>query len=172
MKRLLQFLGLVLLWLGSPSCRAEGFLFEVDSPRFRITIPGIPQIKMEVHPKNALQPHMRFLGSAEPYTVAVFTPAAVDGMTPLECAGAVARTLAARPGTPPSDQVIKARLNNNTFVAMYAVPLVMGVQLNAHLLSGVGGRHCIEVHATKISIDEEDLAAWVAELEKASIEPN
>lgn len=127
---------------------------------------------MEVHPKNASQPHLRFLGSAEPYTVAVFTPTAVEGMTPLECAGAVARTLAARPGTPPPSQIIKARLNNNTFVAMYAVSLALGVQLNAHLLSGVGGRHCIEVHATKISIDEEDLATWVTELEKASIEPN
>jgi len=163
---------LVLLSYASLSCRAEGFLFEVDSPKFRITIPGIPQMKMEVHPKNASQPHMRFLGSAEPYTIAVFTPVTVAGMTPLECAGAVARTLAARPGTPPSDQVIKARLNNNTFVALYAVPLGMGVQLNAHILSGVGGRHCIEVHATKISIDEEDLAAWVTELENASIEPN
>jgi hypothetical protein len=171
MKRALQFMGLVLLTYASLSCGAEGFLFEVDSPRFRITIPGIPQLKMEVHPKNASQPHLRYLGSAEPYTVAVFTPAAAEGMTPLECAGAVARTLAARPGTPPPSEVFKARLNNNTFVAIYAVSLAMGVQLNAHILSGVGGRHCIEVHATKTSIDEEDLATWITELEKASIEP-
>jgi len=172
MKRALQFLCVVVLSCVSLSCRAEGFVFEVDSPRFRITIPGIPQMKMEVHPRNASQPHLRFLGSAEPYTVAIFTPSAAEGMTPLECAGAVTRTLAARPGTPPPDQVIKARLNDNTFVAMYAVPLVLGVQLNAHILSGVGGRHCVEVHATKVSIDEEDLAIWVTELEKASIEPN
>jgi hypothetical protein len=172
MKRALQFLGAVLLLYASLSCRAEGFLFEVDSPRFKITIPGIPQLRMEVHPKNASQPHLRFLGSAEPYTVAVFTPTAVEGMTPLECAGAVARTLAARPGTPPSSQIIKARLNSNTFVAMYAASLGIGVQLHAHILSAVGGRYCIEVHATKISIDEEDLASWVTEIEKASIEPN
>jgi hypothetical protein len=172
MKRVLPFLGLVLLTFASLSCRAEGFFFEVDSPNFRITIPGIPQMKMEVHPNRASQPHLRFLGSAEPYTVAVFTPTAVEGMTPLECASAVARTLAARPGTPPPDQVVKARLNDKTFVAMYAVPLAMGAQLNAHILSGIGGRHCIEVHATKLSVDEEDLASWVGELEKASIEPN
>jgi hypothetical protein len=172
MKRALQFLGAVLLWCASLSCRAEGFLFEVDSPRFKIAIPGIPQLRMEVHPKNASQPHLRFLGSAEPYTVAVFTPTAVEGMTPLECAGAVARTLAARPGTPPSSQIIKARLNSSTFVAMYATSLGMGVQLNAHILSAVGGKHCIEVHATKVSLDEEDLASWVTELENASIEPN
>jgi hypothetical protein len=172
MKRALQYLGAVLLLYASLLCRAEGFVFEVDSPRFRIAIPGIPQMKMEVHPKNASQPHLRFLGSAEPYTVAVYTPTAAEGMTPLECASAVVRTLAARPGAPPSSQVLKARLGDATFVALYAVQLTVGVQLNAHILSAAGGRYCIEVHATKISIDEEDLAAWVTELEKASIEPN
>jgi hypothetical protein len=172
MKRALRFLGVVLLSCASLSCGAEGFAFEVDSPRFRITIPGIPQLRMAVHPQNAAQPHLRFLGSADPYSVAVYTPAAVEGMTPLECASAVARTLAARPGTPPPSQVLKARLGNDTFVAMYAVALPVGVQLNAHLLSAVGGRYCIEVHATKLSIDVEDLATWVSELENARIEPN
>ncbi len=172
MTGVLRFVGVVLLSWASLSRGAEGFHLEVESPRFRIAIPGIPQMKMEVHPKNATQPQMRFLGSAEPYTVAVFTPAAVEGMTPLDCAGAVSRTLAARPGTPPAAQIVKARLNDRTFVVMYAVSLVMGVQLNAHILSGVGGRHCVEVHATKISVDEEDLAEWVSELEKAKIEPD
>ena len=163
----------MLLLCTSLSSGAEGFLFEVDSPRFRVAIPGIPQLKMETHPKNASQPHLRFLGSAEPYTVAIFTPAAVEGMTPLECAGAVARTLPSRPGTPPPSQILKARLNHNTFVVLYAAPLAVGVQLNAHILSAAtGGKYCIEVHATKISVDEEDLASWVTELEKASIEPN
>ena len=172
MKQALRTLGVVLLSCASLSCRAEGFVFEVDSPRFRITIPGIPQLKMEVHPQNASQPHLRFLGSAEPYSVAVYTPTAVEGMTPLECAGALARSLAARPGTPPPSEVLKARLGENTFVAMYAVSLGIGVRLNAHILSAAGGRYCIEVHATKLSIDEEDLASWVTELEKATIEPN
>lgn len=172
MLRALQFLGTVVLLCASLSCRAEGFAFEVDSPRFKITIPGIPQLRMEVHPQNASQPHLRFLGSAEAYSVAVYTPTAAEGMTPLECAAAVTRTLAARPGTPPPSEVLKARLGRNTFVAIYAVSLGMGVRLNAHIISAVGGRHCIEVHASKLSIDEEDLASWVTELEKASIEPN
>lgn len=171
MLRALQFWGTIVLLHASLSCGAEGFAFEVDSPRFKITIPGIPQLKMGVHPQNATQPHLRFLGSADPYSVAVYTPIAAEGMTPLECAGALARSLAARPGTPPPSQVLKGRLGNNTFVAMYAVALPVGVQLNAHILSAVGGRYCIEVHATKLSIDEEDLASWVTELEKATIEP-
>jgi hypothetical protein len=167
----LRLLGAGLLLSVSLSCRAEGFLFEVASPGFRVTMPGIPQMRMEVHPQNASQPHLRYLGSAEPYTVAIFTPAAAEGMTPLECASAVARTLAARSGTPPSSQVLKAKLDNNTFVAIYAAPITPGVRLNAHILSAAGGRHCIEVHVTKISLDEEDLASWFTEIEKASIEP-
>jgi hypothetical protein len=171
-KRPLQYLGAALLLCASLSCRAEGFLFAVESPDFKVTIPGIPPVRMEVHPKNASHPHLRFLGTAQPYTVAIFTPAAADGMTPLECAGAVARSLAARPGTPPPAQVLKTRLEKNTFVAIYAVTLVPGVQLNAHILSAAGGKHCIEVHVTKVSIDEEDLASWFTEIEKARIEPN
>lgn len=170
MMRALPILAAVLIQLASLPCRADGFVFEVASPKFRVSIPGIPQIKMDVHPKHASQPHLRFLGSEEPYTVAVFTPAAAAGMTPLECASAITRTLEARAGTPPSSQIIKARLGDKTFVVVYAAPLAGGgVQMNAHILSSAGGKHCVEVHATRISIDEEDLASWATEIEKASI---
>ena len=165
--------GTVLLLAASLPCRAEGFAFEVASPKFKVTIPGIPQMKMEVHPKNASQPQLRFLGFADPYAVAIFTPAAVGGMTSLECAGAIARTLAAKPDVPPSSQIVKARLDDRTFVAIYAALLVVGVQLHAHLLSAAGGgTHCVEVHATRVSIDEDDLASWITNLQKASIAPD
>ena len=172
MARALLGWGTVLILFASLPCRAEGFAFEVASPKFKVAIPGIPQMKMEVHPGNASRPQLRFLGSEDPYTVAVFTPAAVAGMTPLECASAISRSLAARPGTPPSSQIIKARLDDSTFVAIYAAPLGGGVQLHAHLLSGAGGTHCVEVHATRVSIDEDDLSSWITDLEKASIKPD
>jgi hypothetical protein len=172
MMRALLCWSTVLILSGSLSCRAEGFVFEVAAPKFKVAIPGIPQMKMDVHPRNASQPHLRFLGSAQPYTIAVSTPAAAAGMTPLECASAITRSLAARPGTPPPEQIFKARLNDRTFVAIYAAQLVGAVQLHAHFLSAAGGTHCIEVHATKISILEEDLASWITELEKTSIEAN
>lgn len=170
MMRALLGWGTVLLLAASLSCRAEGFAFEVASPKFKVTIPGIPQMKMDVHPKNASQPQFRFIGSADPYAVAIFTPAAVGGMTPLECAGAIARTLEARAGVPPSSEIVKARLDDRTFVAIYAAPLVVGVQLHAHLLTAAGGgTHCVEVHATRVSIDDDDLASWITNLQKASI---
>jgi len=170
MRRTLFVTALVVF--GSLPCRADGFAFEVASPKFKVIIPGIPQLKMDVHPNNATQPHLRFLGTDEPYSVAVFTPTAAAGMTPLECAGAIARTLAARPGTPPSSQILKARLDGNTFVAFYATPLAAGVLLHAHLLSAAGGTHCVEVHATRVSIQEDDLGSWITDLDKASIKPD
>jgi hypothetical protein len=167
---LTKILAAIVLLFVSLSCGAEGFAFEVASPKFKVSIPGLPQMKMELHPRNATQPHLRYLGADGPYTIAVFTPAAAAGMTPLECAGATVKTLAARPGVPQAPEVYKSRLNDKTFIAIYAVQAAPGVHLHAHLLSAAG-KHCIEVHATWISVDEEELAAWVGTLEKASIEP-
>ena len=149
----------VLLLSSSLSCQAEGFAFEVESPKFKVSIPGLPQMKMELHPKNASQPHLRFLGAEGPYTVAVFTPAAAAGMTPLECAGATVRALAARPDVPPASEVYKSRLNDRTFIAIYAVQRALGVHLHAHLLSSAGGKQCVEVHASWMSMEEEELGA-------------
>ena len=161
-----------LILLVSLSCRAEDFKFEVASPRFRISIPGVPQLKMEVHPRHAAQPQLRYLGAEEAYAVSVFTPTAAAGMTPLECASAIVRTLGGRPGVPPPAEVYKARLNATTYVAAYAAPAGGTMQLNAHFMSAAGGTHCIEVHATKTMIEEEELAPWLSAIGNASIEPD
>lgn len=163
--------GAILILGASLPCRADDFVFEVASPKFRVSIPGIPQLKMEVHPKNASQPHLRYLGSEGAFTVSVFTPAAAAGMTPLECAAATVRALEARPGVPAPADIYKARLNGTTFMAAYAAPFGGTVQLHAHLLSAAGGTHCIEVHTTRTALQEEEIAPWLGELAKARIEP-
>lgn len=160
----------VLLLFLSSTCQAQGFAFEVASPKFKVSIPGLPQIKMEVHPRNASQPHLRYLGADGPYTVAVFTPTAAAGMTPLECAGATVKGLAARPDVPPPSEVYKSRLNDRTYIALYGVQIATGARLHAHLMSAAAGTHCIEVHATHISVEEEELDAWVAAFQKARID--
>lgn len=162
----------VLILFGSFNCRADDFVFEVNSPKFRITMPNVPAMTMEPHPMHAAQPHLRFLGSEGPYTVSVITPTAAAGMTALECAVSTLRTLGARPGVPPSSQIHRARVNDNTFVAIYASLHQGIVRLNAHVLSAAGGTHCIEVHASQMSTSEDDLAPWIAGFAKASIDPN
>jgi len=172
MRRTLFLLGTTLILSASLSCGAAGFDFEVAAPKFRVSLPAVPQMKMDLHPKSAEQPQFRYQGVEAPYTVSIFTPAAAAGMTPRECASATLRSMAGRPGVPPPAQLYKAQLNDATFVVIYASTFVGGVQLNAHVLSAAGGAHCIEVHVTKASMLTEDLETWIDEFEKARIKPN
>ncbi len=172
MRRALLLWGAVLSLLGSFTCNAAEFSFDVAKPKFSVILPGIPQMAMGTHPMNATQPHLRYQGSEGPYTVSVFTPAAAAGMTPLECASATVRTLAARAGVPPAAQIYKARLNDTTYVAIYAETLPGGAHLHAHFLSAAGGTHCIEVHASRISTSDDDLAPWFEDSMKGSIKPD
>lgn len=172
MTRVFLVWGTALTLFGSFNCRADDFVFEVNSPKFKITMPNIPAMAMNTHPMHAAQPHLRFLGSKGPYTVSVITPTSAAGMTALECAASTLRSLRARPGVPQSSQVYRARINDDTFVAIYASALGGLVRLNAHVLSAVGGTHCIEVHASQMSASEDDLAPWIEGFAKANVEPN
>jgi hypothetical protein len=167
--RLPAFLCAAPLLLAAHAAAAQDFVFEVDAPKFKVTLPGIPPMKLEKHPLNAEQPHLRFLGSEGPYTVSVVTPKAAAGRTPLECASATVRTMAARPNVPPAAQVLKTRINARTYAAMYATHVGAAVQLNAHFLSAAGGTHCIEVHASKMSTSADDVDPWFKAFDKADI---
>jgi hypothetical protein len=57
-------------------------------------------------------------------------------MTARECASAILRTLAERPNVPPAAELIRERLDDSTYVVMYAAKLPGFLQLNAHFLSG------------------------------------
>lgn len=168
--RALLVWGTALIFSASFNCRADDFVFEVDSPKFSITLPNMPSMTMDAHPMHASNPHLRFLGSSGPYTVSAITPTSAAGMSAFECAASTVRSLGTRLGVPDSSQIYRARINDNTFVAIYASPLGGVVRLNAHVLSAVGGTHCIEVHASKISTSEDDLAPWFEAFAKANIE--
>lgn len=162
---------LAVLLLASAGAKAEVLVFEVAAPKFKVTLPNVPRMAMDVHPMNAERPHLRLLGTEGPYTVSVMTPTAQAGMSALECASATLGSIAQRPGVPPREQIYKVRLNERTFAAIYVSPLPQGAQLNAHLMSAVGGTHCIEVQASKVSTSPEELDAWIEAFDKANIEP-
>lgn len=160
MKTVLVACATALGLLAGPSASAQEFEFIATAPDFAVTIPGIPIISMGPHPMRGTHPHLRYMGSQGPYTVSIITPGAERGMTALQCAGATVRSLAARPNVPPSDQFYKARLDDNTFVAIYAAQMPGFLQLHAHLLSAAGGTHCIEVHVSKIATSTEEVEPW------------
>lgn len=168
MKRTLFWL---VLLLASAGARAEDFVFEVAAPKFKVTLPDVLRMKLEVHPLYASKPHLRLLGTEGPYTVSVMTPTAEAGMSALECAGATLRSIAQRPGVPPREQIYRVRLNERTFAAIYSSPLPSAMQLNAHLMSAAGGTHCIEVHASRISTSSDDVDGWFKAFDKADISP-
>lgn len=158
-----------LLLLISVVCQAEGYEFEVLSPKFKVTIPNLPEIKMEEHPMHGTQPHLRYMGSTAPYTISILTPTADKEMTALDCAGSTIQRLPNRPGVPELSSIYKARLDDTTFIALYAIPFEGFVQFNAHILSGTSG-YCIEVHASRISTSKDDVDAWFGGFTKAHIE--
>lgn len=164
-----MLLALVLL-LASAAVRAD-FIFDVDAPKFRISIPAFPPVKMEIHPMHAQHPQLRYLGSNGPYSVSVFTPAADAGMGARECALATLRTLAKREGVPPLAQILRTQIGPQTYMAMYATQLGGLAHLHAHYFSAAGGTHCVEVHASMASTSPDELKLWQADMQKASIEP-
>ena len=163
-------LAAALALLASLDAGAQEFVFEATAPDFKVTIPGIPPIRMGPHPMQGTHPHLRYMGADGPYTISIITPSADRGMTALECAAATVRSLASRPNVPPPAELYRVRLDENTFVAIYTAQMPGFLQLHAHLLSAAAGTHCIEVHASKIATSPEDVAPWFDDFGKARIE--
>ncbi|MGH8720484.1 MAG: hypothetical protein ACREU4_00765 [Burkholderiales bacterium] len=148
---------------------AQEFVFESAEPRFTVTIPGIPPLRMGPHPMRDTHPHLRFQGAEGAYSVSIITPGAAPGMSARECASATLRSLAARPSVPPIEEMYRTRLDEATFAVIYATQMPGFLQLNAHLLSAAAGTHCVEVHASKIATSEDDVAPWFGGFGKARI---
>jgi hypothetical protein len=157
--------------LAAPHSSAEEFVFAVTAPGFKVTIPNLPPLRMSPHPMQATHPHLRFMGAEGAYTISVITARAA-GMSALECASAILRSLDARPNVPPAAELYRARLDDSTYVVLYAAHLPGFLQLNAHFLSAAAGTHCIEVHASKIASSLEDIDPWFKSFDKAKIEPD
>ncbi|MDH3320956.1 MAG: hypothetical protein OEO84_14880 [Betaproteobacteria bacterium] len=160
MRATIVALGIALPGLSSPHACADEFVYEVTAPRFKITIPNFPPLRMDPHPMQGTHPHLRFMGADGAFSLSIITATADAGMSALECASATARSLAARPNVPPAAEIYKARLNDNTFVAIYTARMPGFLQLHAHILSAAAGTHCIEVHASKIAASPDDIAPW------------
>jgi hypothetical protein len=158
------------LLAASFSAQAE-FVLEMEAPAFRVQIPSLPPMRMEPRPMAAGRPHLRLMGFEGPFTVTVLTPTADAGMTAQDCAGSTIGALPARPGVPTQDRIYKARIDANTFVAIYVSPMPGFVQLHAHLVSAAGGTHCVEVHASRTSTSKEDIDLWFKGFGSARIEP-
>lgn len=128
---------------------ADGFRFDMPDPRLRITIPDIPQFALGVHPNAPSQPSARFFGGGpNGYSLSILIPTADAGMTALDCAGSLSRSIASRYKLDPKFTVTH-RSNDVTFLMLFPYRAGPIIQLKAYLLSGIAD-HCLEVHVSKV----------------------
>ena len=153
----------------SASDQREALTIEMPDPGVRITIPGIPEIDLAVHPMFEQKPEFRLRGSNGRITVSVVTPEIETEITPMACATAVANVILAQ-AVVTRDQIFLGRANEETFLIIYGVPLEQSVLLNTHIVSAEENRQCIEAHVSKISTSEADVEPWFTEFGDSRIE--
>ncbi|MEM7563802.1 MAG: hypothetical protein AAF353_12235 [Pseudomonadota bacterium] len=148
---------------------STGFTYELSDPDIRISLPNLPQFEMIPHPLNEQLSHMRFFGGDSNFNIAIITPTGAEGISPLECATAIADSVVTSAGIQPHE-VFRGRANEQTFMLIYGRLNEGFVQLNAHIISAAGKDYCIEVHVSKLSDTDDDVAPWFTGFESSNIE--
>jgi hypothetical protein len=142
---------------------------EMSDPKVRITIPGIPEIDMTVHPMNEHKPIFRLRGNSGTTSVSIITPKIDKAITPMACATAIANIVVAQ-STATRDQLFLGRADENTFLIIYGLAMEKSVLLNTHIISSDEAVQCIEAHVSKISISDADIEPWFNGFGESKIE--
>jgi hypothetical protein len=132
---------------------------EMSDPKVRITIPGIPDMDMAVHPMNEHKPVFRLHGNSGTTSVSIITPKIDTPITPMACATAIAEIVLAK-STATRDQLFLGRTDENTFLIIYGLAMEKSVLLNTHIVSSDEAVQCIEAHISKISTSDSDIEPW------------
>jgi len=142
---------------------------EMSEPKVRITIPGMPEIDMDVHPMNEQKPVFRLRGSSGTTSVSVITPKLDEAITPMACANAIVDIVLAQ-STATRDQLFLGRADEKTFLIIYGLPMDKSVLLNTHIVSSYDTLQCIEAHVSKISTADSDIEPWFNGFGESKIE--
>ena len=142
---------------------------ELSDPKVRITIPGIPEIDMEVHPMNEDEPIFRLRGNAGTTSISVITPKIDKAITPLACANAIVEMVVSQSAAT-RDQLFLGRADEKTFLIIYGLPIEQAVLLNTHIISAVDTTQCIEAHVSEISTSDADIKPWFNGFGESKIE--
>ncbi|RLA12168.1 MAG: hypothetical protein DRQ59_08175, partial [Gammaproteobacteria bacterium] len=99
---------------------------EMSDPNVRITIPGMPEIDMTVHPMNEHKPDFRLRGSSGKISVSIITPKIDTAITPMACATAIVNVVLAQ-NTATRDQMFLGRTDEKTFLIIYGLAMEKSV---------------------------------------------
>ena len=95
---------------------------EMADPKVRITIPGMPEIEMDVHPMNEQTPEFRLRGDSGTTSVSVITAKIDKAITPMACATAVAEEVLSLDAVT-REQMFLGRTDENTFLIIYGLEM-------------------------------------------------
>ena len=147
----------------------DQFVQEIPNPNLRIIIPDIPNITLNTHPNEPGKPHLKATGTKAYTSVFVYAPKSERAMTPLACANTTARAVMQQLNLP-EEKTLRHRVDDNTFVLLYGLPLDGQVRLNAHILSAAEGNYCIDVYIFRLSAKTEEVEAWFNGFKQVRIE--
>lgn len=160
---------ILVIFFSSSVLADEHFNLKMKEPNVHIQIPGLSQIEMNVHPLNALKPHLRLQGSKSPYTISIIVPTADAGMTPLECAHSRGNAVMNRFNLSPKKTYFSPA-GEDTFQLRYAESLGDSLyQLQSYIFSSYKGTHCIEVHISKVTNSKDDFRPWFIGFTEATV---
>jgi len=141
----------------------------MSDPKVRITIPGMPEIDIDVHPMNEHKPDFRLRGNSGTTNVSIITPKIDTAITPMACATAIVDVVLAQ-STATRDQLFLGRADEKTFLIIYGLAMKKSVLLNTHIVSSDGAVQCIEAHVSKISTSDSDIEPWFNGFGESKIE--
>ena len=142
---------------------------EMTDLNVHITIPGMPEIDMAVHPMNEHKPDFRLRGSSGTTSVSIITPKIDTAITPMACATAIVNVVLAQ-STATRDQMFLGRTDEKTFLIIYGLAMEKSVLLNTHIVSSDEAVQCIEAHVSKISTSDSDIEPWFNGFVESKIE--
>ncbi len=139
---------------------ANAFELTVSDPDFTVTVPNLPSIRLLAQIPATPDVTRAMAGEDGTYQVSLLVRRAERETTARACAGSFVRSLVAKPGMPDRDNIYRAALDEDTFLALYILGGPETRRLHAHLVSSVNASNCIEVHFSKALGAGEDEDNW------------
>lgn len=157
--------GPILIATALASCATSAFAddltVQMADPKFKVVVPGAPQVQLGPHPSASQNPTARLMGSSpDGFNVSAITPKA-EGASAQQCASwLVGSTISRYAPDLASVQLMPA--GANAWVLVYPFRIGQAEQLKAHVFSGNGKGQCLEIHMSRMGATAEQRQAWFA----------
>jgi hypothetical protein len=151
----------------SQPCFAEDLTIQLADPKFKVVVPGAPQVQLGPHPAASQNPSARLLGATDGFNVSALTPKA-EGASAQQCASWLAGSTMSR-YAPDLASVQLVPAGSNAWVLIYSMKLGQVEQLKAHVFSGDGKGQCLEIHMSRLGPTPEQRQAWFSGFRGATV---